>query len=250
MPPYLKLIFYSPWILVSMIKIALTARKHRRFPDALPNQKRNDLILKTASKVLKIYNINVVIKGKENLVKAPSLIIANHVNNVDVLAILKAMMKDTHDKSVDHNLVSFVSKIELQRKSLIRNSVKLLDGQFIDRDKYLDAWKKVKAFGEMIKSERKIGVIFPEGTRSKDGQIGEFKKGAFRIAKMNLLPIIPTTINYSNVGLDAKNKKATVEIIFAKPIRSDAIMTLSDDDLMKNTRAVIVSNFITGDKHE
>ena len=38
-------------------------------------------------------------------------------------------------------------------------------------------------------------IIFPEGTRSKDGQVGRFKRGAFQVALDLHLPIIPISLN-------------------------------------------------------
>ena len=38
-------------------------------------------------------------------------------------------------------------------------------------------------------------IIYPEGTRTKDGSLGTFKKGAFRIAVDNGLPIVPLTLD-------------------------------------------------------
>ncbi|OYD26800.1 1-acyl-sn-glycerol-3-phosphate acyltransferase [Mycoplasma testudineum] len=250
MSPSFKLFLNSPYLMFKLLRLEMLARKHRRYPQDLDVQKRNDFILKIAKRMLKIYNIKVVVKGRENLEKAPALIMPNHNDNLDVFALMYAMLKTTQDKSVNHELISFLGKIELTRKRIVKHAVELLDGVFIDRAKFKSAWNGTLDFGVMVKENKKYGVIFPEGTRSETGVMGEFKRGAFKLAKINLLPIIPTTINYSKVGFDKKNKKATVEVIFNKPIAYKNILALSEEALMKNTKSAIEKEYLGGDKHE
>jgi len=45
-------------------------------------------------------------------------------------------------------------------------------------------------------------LIFPEGTRSKTGEMGEFKGGAFRVAQKNKVPVVPFFIDGSDYLLE------------------------------------------------
>ena len=66
---------------------------------------------------------------------------------------------------------------------------------FVDRSNKEKAIKSMNEAGEAINRGRNI-VTFPEGTRSKDGNIGTFKKGTFHIASQSNIPILPIAIKY------------------------------------------------------
>ena len=69
---------------------------------------------------------------------------------------------------------------------------------FVDRSNREKAIKSMKEAGEAINQGRNI-ITFPEGTRSKDGNIGNFKKGTFHIASQSNIPILPIAIKGSNI---------------------------------------------------
>ena len=68
---------------------------------------------------------------------------------------------------------------------------------FIDRSNSEKAINSMREAGDLIKKGRNI-ITFPEGTRSKDGNIGKFKKGSFLIAYSENIPIIPIAIKNSD----------------------------------------------------
>ena len=81
-------------------------------------------------------------------------------------------------------------------------------------------------------------VTFPEGTRSKDGRLGSFKKGAFKMAQSVGVPVVPMSIHYADkvqpldYAFPAKcsrtRPKAVIKI--GKPIMTDG---KSDDELLE-----------------
>lgn len=84
-------------------------------------------------------------------------------------------------------------------------------------------------------------VFFAEGTRSKTGQLGEFKTGAFRLAKQLNVPIIPITIQGCS-DLLPKNtyfpRDAQVKITVHKPI---SVEDITLENLVEKARNVIAS---------
>ena len=69
--------------------------------------------------------------------------------------------------------------------------------------------------------EGKSVVIAPEGTRSKDGRLGEFKRGAFHLAMQAGVPIVPIVIHNATDALPNKSlvvRPAEVKVTVLKPV--------------------------------
>ena len=77
---------------------------------------------------------------------------------------------------------------------------------FIDRSSRNSAIESIRKAESKLKDGMSV-VIFPEGTRSYDGQMGKFKRGAFLISEELGLPILPVTIdgNYDVMSRKAWN---------------------------------------------
>lgn len=65
---------------------------------------------------------------------------------------------------------------------------------FIDRNQTSSAKSTMVKVGQNMKTEQNKVFMFPEGTRNKGDQLLPFKKGAFHIALLNKVPIIPIVI--------------------------------------------------------
>lgn len=116
--------------------------------------------------------------------KEPVVVVANHQSFVDIPLILGY---------VDLNL-GFVAKEEIRKWGIFNLWMDRAQCVFLDRSnskKALDSFKKAIEF---IKNGKSI-CIFPEGTRTKDGTIGEFKKGSFKLALEPKVKILPVTID-------------------------------------------------------
>ena len=85
-------------------------------------------------------------------------------------------------------------------------------------------------------------LIAPEGTRSKDGSLGEFKKGAFHLAKNTGASIVPVIINGA---YEAKNKKdwrlrpGTIDVYFSDSISAHIYKDMSVEELRDYVRGII-----------
>jgi 1-acyl-sn-glycerol-3-phosphate acyltransferase len=90
----------------------------------------------------------------------------------------------------------------------------------------IDRSSPVKAQKSIIKAKEKLSkgaciVVFPEGTRTKDGSVGRFKKGAFSIAADLQLPVVPITIKGAYEVLPYNKmyvKPGIIEMKIHKPI--------------------------------
>lgn len=89
-------------------------------------------------------------------------------------------------------------------------------------------------------------AIMPEGTRTKDGSIGPFKKGGFHLAIDTGADIVPFTINggYGRLRTgDWRVYPGTIEVVFGEPIPTQGYGKENLDELVTRTREAILANF-------
>lgn len=88
-----------------------------------------------------------------------------------------------------------IAKRELLRLPLIGQVVLLLDVVFVDRSDRKGATAALRATGERMRREKLSVMIAPEGTRSRGGELGRFKLGAFHLAIEAGVPIVPLVLH-------------------------------------------------------
>jgi 1-acyl-sn-glycerol-3-phosphate acyltransferase len=87
-------------------------------------------------------------------------------------------------------------------------------------------------------------VMFPEGSRTRNGKLGRFKRGAFQIAIDMKLPIVPITINGSYDVMRVGSciiRPGKMEMIIHKPIPTEDLTDKDIPALVQHTRDVIYS---------
>lgn len=114
------------------------------------------------------------------------LFVGNHQGNFDIPILLGYLQKDK----------GFVAKIELKKLPMINRWMEHISCIFLDRDDPRQSVKTINEGAKLLKAGYSL-VIFPEGTRSKDGELGEFKAGAMKLASKAEVPIVPVTIRGS-----------------------------------------------------
>ena len=160
----------------------------------------------------RLFGIKLRVIGKENFDNNKQYIFArNHSSVIDFQVLLVA---------VNQYLV-FVGKKELDRIPIFNTIIKTAGFVLVDRRNNKEAIKSLENLRlDMEKYPRSV-AIFPEGSRSKDGKLQDFKKGAAIFGIDTGMPIIPVAIvgSYSwwNRGLFAKNSNI-ITIIFGDPI--------------------------------
>jgi len=129
--------------------------------------------------------VRVEVEGTENIPKDSNfLVIANHQSLLDIPLLLAY---------IDPAL-AFIAKKEVSKIPMIGSFVKEMGGVFLDRS---DARKAVSALMEAMKNlkEGRSFVLFPEGTRSTDGNLKEFKKGSLKLALRTNVKVLPVVID-------------------------------------------------------
>ena len=109
--------------------------------------------------------------------------VSNHTSMLDIILILGHLRCHT----------GFVAKRELLAVPLINVMIAMSHSVFINRRSLKKSVKAIRKAGERLRKGHSM-VIFPEGTRSKTGQIGTFKHGAFRMATESGAYVVPVTV--------------------------------------------------------
>lgn len=116
----------------------------------------------------------------------------------------------------------------------------------VDRGKGSEAMKSLDRAANDIRSGGQV-LLFAEGTRTRDGKMLPFKRGAFALAAKSRVPIVPVTINGSfrilpKGSFDIRPSKITV--IIESPIETTAVNTREDElRLMEQVRTIIAGHY-------
>jgi 1-acyl-sn-glycerol-3-phosphate acyltransferase len=125
------------------------------------------------------------VTGKEHVNPKQSYVfVANHQSALDVFAVYGWLP----------NNFKWMMKKELRKIPFVGTACAVAGHIFVDRSNPRAALQSV----ELVKKELVDGistVIFPEGTRTKTGEMGRFKQGAFKIAMDLKLPVVPLSLS-------------------------------------------------------
>jgi 1-acyl-sn-glycerol-3-phosphate acyltransferase len=133
---------------------------------------------------LAIGGARLVVRGAGRLDRSRAcLFVANHQSWIDVPALFAALPFDLH----------FLAKKELARVPFLGAYIRSVGMVFVDRAAPREARSSVGRTAELLASGRSV-VSFPEGTRSRDGELGEFKSGGFGAALESGADVVPVAL--------------------------------------------------------
>ena len=132
-----------------------------------------------------IFNIKLVVKGKHNLQNRNYVFASNHASLIDIPLLLIAVNRYT----------VFIAKSELSKIPIFKSILDRAGFIFVDRKNNDSAVKSMNNLMEDIKKIPRSVAIFPEGTRTSDGNLLPFKKGAAIFAINTDIPVVPVAIS-------------------------------------------------------
>jgi len=116
----------------------------------------------------------------------PCVFVSNHQSNVDIWAVTPALPLET----------KYVIKESLFGWPILGRTLRRAEYISIDRRDHRKAIESLRLAGRRIRQGASV-IVFAEGTRSRDGRLGPFKKGAFHLALQARVPIVPVAISGS-----------------------------------------------------
>lgn len=207
------IIIASIWVVfVTSMKLILRSLIHK-----LDHKHVNAIAFNMGSQLLNIVRVNyeVIEQAKiEILPNTPYIIMSNHLSHYDIPLIFCAFPK--------YN-IRMIAKKELFKVPIWGRAMRVSDFISIDRENRVQAIKDL----QMAKEKMQNGIVIwiaPEGTRSRTGELGAFKKGGFKLAMQTGATIIPVCIVGSEKILPAKTLDFSlgekVKVNIAKPINA------------------------------
>jgi 1-acyl-sn-glycerol-3-phosphate acyltransferase len=177
----------------------------------------------------------VRIKGEENIPEGSCVFVGNHQGNFDVLVLAGYI----------HKPIGFIAKKELETFPLVSYWMKQQHSVFMDREDPRDSVRAILEGTENLKKGYCM-AIYPEGTRSKGPEMGEFKKGAMKLALKAGVPIVPVTINGTYKMFEEQNGKKTkpvqVDLVVSKPIDTKGLSKEEQNNLSEHIKGIIEEN--------
>ena len=173
-------------------------------------QERWDVIHTIMNHAVRSGNIDLKIVGEENLPQQDGFMMyANHQGMFDVVALSGTCKRP----------LAAVLKKELKDIPLLKQIIACTNSFPMDRDDVRQSLTVIKSVTDEVLKGRNY-LIFPEGTRSRNGNVmGEFHGGSFRAAQKAKCPIVPICFIDCYKVLDQKGSKPVrVQLHYLKPI--------------------------------
>ena len=185
--------------------------RYAKNPDKFPEQERWDHIRHILQLAVKSGNLDLVVTGTEHIPAPGSgfMMYANHQGLFDVVAIAATCPTP----------LGAVLKKELQGIPFVQQVIDCTKSYPMDREDVRQSLTVIQNVTEEVKNGRNY-IIFPEGTRSKNGnQMGQFHGGSFRCAIKAKCPIIPVVLIDSYKVFDQKGSAPlSVQLHYLEPI--------------------------------
>ena len=183
---------------------------HASHVDKYKEEQHYELLKYITHRANKGGNVTIDAYGVENIPDENGfMFFPNHQGLYDVLAILDVCPKP----------FSVVAKKEIANIQFLKQVFACMKAYMIDRDDIKQSLQVIINVTNEVKKGRNY-LIFPEGTRSKNGnELLEFKGGSFKAATKAKCPIVPVALIDSFKPFDTNTtSQATVQVHFLKPL--------------------------------
>lgn len=159
----------------------------------------------------------------------PLVVVANHQSWFDVFALAGFLP----------GRARFVAKEELRRIPLFGAAWETCGHVRVNRGDRAEAVRSLNEAGHRIRKERLNVILFPEGTRSPDGELLPFKKGAFVLALQTQVPILPVGIDGSRAVMrkgSFRIRPGVIRVHLGEPMEVEGLTTADRDTLLGQAR--------------
>ena len=182
--------------------------------------------------LLAVTRVDYELRGTEWLPEGEFLIVSNHRSAFDPLT--------THAALRDRNF-AFISKPENIYKLYLGSAAWSAGYLAIDRENARNALKTINTAAERMKNHVCSYGIYPEGTRTKDGNLQEFHAGSFKAAQKAHVPVvIMATENTEQVLKNFPFRRTKVVLTILETIDADEVKASKTSALAKHSQALLL----------
>lgn len=176
-----------------------------------------------------------VIGGKNILRGKPQVLMANHQSDFDILITLAHVPGQFR----------WIAKKELFTIPIFGRAMRGAGYIEIDRQNHEKAIQSLDLAALRIRQGKSV-MTFPEGTRSRNGEIKAFKQGTFYLAIQSGVPIVPISIIGSGEIMPKRSlkvKPGKIKLVIDKPIDTKDYSLENRQELIDRVRQVIIRNY-------
>ena len=162
------------------------------------------------------------------------LYFSNHQSILDILALFVALNRTPF---------VFATKRELSRWPFIGWHIKLAGFIEVDRQNRERAIASYRKAARQVQDEGTVVTLYPEGTRSVDGSVLPFKKGAFVLALATQAPVVPVAVDGAQFALRKHTLRLQghpIRVRVGKAIPTRGLGPADRDELLRRTRRAVL----------
>lgn len=218
------------YLLYSLPSLAKAKKLHANHK-AEHDETIHEVPKKWAASFLRHSGCQLEVTGIENIPEGPVLFVGNHEGDFDVPVMMAGIPKP----------FGFISKIEVKKIPIVSGWMEVMGCVFLDRSDRRAAIQSIRDGIKQLKAGHSV-LIFPEGTRNRGGELGEFKAGSLRLAKDSKVPIVPFVIQgTADIFENNQNriKPGTVKLVILPAIYADHYEAAGMDQVANEIKTII-----------
>lgn len=162
----------------------------------------------------------------------PCVLVANHQSIIDVCALFRAAPVP----------LRFVLKQEMAKVPFVGWYARRMGMVFIERGSARSSPQRLREAVTLVRGGATL-CAFPEGTRSRDGNVGPFKGGVLQVAIEAGVPVVPVALQGSGAVLPASGfrvRPGTIDVRFGDPIATTGLRSEDRNALARQAREAVV----------
>ncbi|WP_186575832.1 lysophospholipid acyltransferase family protein [Aquibacillus kalidii] len=222
---------YAVLLVLNSIPNLVRAKRKEKTNDKHKYEEIFETPKMVSQKVLAKTGSSVTVVGNEKLPEGPVLFVANHQGLFDILVLLGYVGKP----------IGFIAKAEIKKIPIISNWMEMLHCVFINRANRREAIQVIRQGTSHLQNGHSM-VIFPEGTRSRNNHVGEFKAGSLQLGMKAKVPIVPVAINGTYKILEENEGRispASVSIEICDPFLPEYYQGKKSQELAKDLQLAV-----------
>lgn len=225
-------IYFWGYLIIILPNLIRVRALHRAQKIEQRDREADRIVKKWGRSMVNLSGSKVIVTGEEHVPPQGGVVfISNHQGNFDIPILLGFIDKPK----------AFIAKKELKKLPLISSWMYYMNCVFMDRSSARAGLKAIQE-GVAFLKQGYSQIIFPEGTRSRGEQLGEFKPGSFKLATKAGVPIVPVTIKGSYKIMEANGgliKPAVVEMFISEPVPTAGLSKVETEQLPEKVRNII-----------